>query len=422
MSIESNEPPDPPFDMMTSADDIVLSSLNGSKDKVGKNKNRKPLRGIKVSTPGSAGAISVLRRLRSAKVTGKARGRADESPGDNRGGKRTTNSTRNDKISKVLSGLRSGSFNSNLKFSMGHSVDVSNLVCCLNHEIDASVVCNENDGNTSCGFASSKDSIASAETWNVCDREIAGSGTGSEHTNMDDVVSIGFGQTSSQDGIASDKGGSGFVFGKNVNFAGVLKNPLGPVFNVQFSNIVKSNPFGRSSNDKGIGANNGGGNASVGNKLGSTVFSNQFLAVVDRFAEKLKQGSEEMALKMEFNPNFVIKQDSRKRRIEFSDVEIIKGGQACSMQLYGYFVGTSMDYRVVRGNLMRMWRIFDIEDITKTNSGVFYFKFKSEDGMKKVLKSGLWMVQNVPLVLNVWEPGIWLDKTEPSVIPIWVYV
>ncbi|GKF19743.1 RNA-directed DNA polymerase, eukaryota, reverse transcriptase zinc-binding domain protein, partial [Tanacetum coccineum] len=42
--------------------------------------------------------------------------------------------------------------------------------------------------------------------------------------------------------------------------------------------------------------------------------------------------------------------------------------------------------------------------------------------MKKVLESGPWMVQNVPVVLNVWEPGIWLEKTEPSVIPIWVCV
>nr|GEY09016.1 hypothetical protein [Tanacetum cinerariifolium] len=60
-----------------------------------------------------------------------------------------------------------------------------------------------------------------------------------------------------------------------------------------------------------------------------------------------------------------------------------------------------MDYRVVRGNLMRMWRIHDVEDITKTNSGVYYFKFKSKEGMKRVLESGLWMIQNFPLVLNV---------------------
>ena len=42
--------------------------------------------------------------------------------------------------------------------------------------------------------------------------------------------------------------------------------------------------------------------------------------------------------------------------------------------------------------------------------------------MKAVLESGPWMVNNIPLVLNVWEPGIWLEKVEPSTIPIWVCV
>lgn len=121
-------------------------------------------------------------------------------------------------------------------------------------------------------------------------------------------------------------------------------------------------------------------------------------------------------------PSSVSKLDNGGRRISFTAEEVIKGGAKCSLQLYGYFVGTSMDYRVVRANLMRMWRVHGIEEITKTNSGIFYFKFKSEDGMKNVLESGPWMVQNIPLVLNVWEPGIWLEKVEPSTIPIWVCV
>ena len=129
-----------------------------------------------------------------------------------------------------------------------------------------------------------------------------------------------------------------------------------------------------------------------------------------------------MSLKMEYVPSAVSKLENGNRRIQFTTEEVIKGGQACSLQLYGYFVGTTMDYRVVRANLMKMWRVYDIEDITKTNSGIFYFKFKSEEGMKIVLESGPWMIQNVPLVLNVWEPGIWLEKTEPSTIPIWVCV
>nr|GEX57046.1 hypothetical protein [Tanacetum cinerariifolium] len=35
---------------------------------------------------------------------------------------------------------------------------------------------------------------------------------------------------------------------------------------------------------------------------------------------------------------------------------------------------------------------------------------KNEEGIKDVLKSGSWMVNNVPLILNVWEVRIWLDK------------
>nr|GFA28005.1 hypothetical protein [Tanacetum cinerariifolium] len=104
----------------------------------------------------------------------------------------------------------------------------------------------------------------------------------------------------------------------------------------------------------GSGASSSGWNAGVGNKFGSSMLSNQFSADVDRFAEKLKHGSEEMALKMEFTPNSVIKQENGKRRKEFTAEDIVKGGQACSMQLYGYFVGTSMDYRVDGGMAVEM--------------------------------------------------------------------
>nr|GEX39893.1 hypothetical protein [Tanacetum cinerariifolium] len=102
------------------------------------------------------------------------------------------------------------------------------------------------------------------------------------------------------------------------------------------------------------------------------------------------------------------------------DIEF--GSEAWSLQLYRYFVGTSMDYRVVNGNLSMMWIKYGIESITKTSSGVFYFKLKNREGMKSVLESGPWMVNNIPLVLNAWEPNIWLEKVEPSTIPIWVCV
>nr|GEV44937.1 hypothetical protein CTI12_AA196540 [Tanacetum cinerariifolium] len=88
---------------------------------------------------------------------------------------------------------------------------------------------------------------------------------------------------------------------------------------------------------------------------------------------------EEMALNMEYVPNSVCKLKMGIWRLVFSAKEVYKGGQACSLQLYGYFVGISMDYRVVETNMMRMLRVYDIEDITKTSAGVYYLKFKSKE-------------------------------------------
>ncbi|PWA95639.1 hypothetical protein CTI12_AA048600 [Artemisia annua] len=267
--------------------------------------------------------------------------------------------------------------------------------------------------NASCGQASSRDGIAIAKTGNSVD--LAGSNQSSEHTHMEGVVKMGVVPTSDLNGITSDKGSGDFEFGKNDKAKDILKKPIGPFFKVQFGVNSLDNPFVKK-NVNNIG-NNWNSNDVRG--FGSTMLSNQFTADVDRFAEKLKQGSEDLALKMEYTPNVVSKMDNGNRRIQFSTEEVYKGGQSCALQLYGYFIGTSMDYRVVRGNLMKMRRVYGIEDITKTSSSISYFKFKSEEGMKTVLDCGPWMVQNVPLVLNTWEPGIWLEKTEPSSIPIW---
>ncbi|GKE28160.1 hypothetical protein Tco_1443544, partial [Tanacetum coccineum] len=122
---------------------------------------------------------------------------------------------------------------------------------------------------------------------------------------------------------------------------------------------------------------------------------------IESFAEKIRKGVEDRELQMSYVPQFVSKQENGTRRIDISVEDIKKGAEACYLQLYDYFVGTSMDYRVVNANLSRMWRVYGIDGITKTNSVVFYFKFKNEEGMKAVLESGPWMVNNVPLVLNI---------------------
>ncbi|PWA83312.1 hypothetical protein CTI12_AA169650 [Artemisia annua] len=451
MPTESNKPPDTLIKefriltKMTSADGIRVVSVNDAKGRRGRPRKVKKGVKIKVSTPGSvsAGAGSTLKRLRASKVSGKARDRHEVSPMDNRVGKRIITAPVNDEISKVLSDLKSGSINSHLKFAIGSTKSVSYdstsvttdkddcngndgsfiklpLDKCPSNNQSESVAkssglknCPENndmvgDGNISCNKDSSKDGITSAKTdKNVCG--IEGPNSGSEHTGMDGVVNTGAVSPTVLDGIADGKDGNSmdFEFGNNDKSRGILKKPIGPFFNVQFGKINGANPFLK----KPVGVNSKSRNDTNGKGFAATMLSNQFSADVDRFAEKLKQGSEELALKMEYFPNLVTKLENGNKRIEFSVEELVRGGQAFALQLYGYFVGTSMDYRVVYDNLMKMWRVYGIEDITKTSSGIFYFKFKNEEGMKTVLDSGPWMVQNVPFVLNFWKPGIWLDKT-----------
>nr|GFA97263.1 hypothetical protein CTI12_AA215700 [Tanacetum cinerariifolium] len=136
----------------------------------------------------------------------------------------------------------------------------------------------------------------------------------------------------------------------------------------------------------------------------------------------MRKGAEDRELQMKFVPRFVSNQSNGTNRIAISAKDIKNESEACALHLYGYFVGTSMDYRVVNANVSRMWRVYGIAEITKTSSGLFYFKFKNEEGMKAILESGPWMINYVTLVLNVWEHGIWLEKVEPSTILIWVCV
>nr|GEW54287.1 hypothetical protein [Tanacetum cinerariifolium] len=231
MPIESNKPPDPLLDelctltKMTSADDIRDASLKETKVKVVMGKLRKPSRGIKISTPGSAGAGSILRRVRSAKVSGRARERLDRSPVDFRGGKRASAAPANDEISQVLSNIKAGNI-SHLKFDMGSSSNISdslNKFDVMNKSInenDGSFIkvplekfsrneqgspvakcCGfktsldhygmDDDGNTRSGLSSLKDGIAITETGNLDGLGMAGSGISNEHTSMEDVVNTG---------------------------------------------------------------------------------------------------------------------------------------------------------------------------------------------------------------------------------------
>ncbi|GJR13403.1 putative RNA-directed DNA polymerase [Tanacetum coccineum] len=346
-------------------------------------KNRSSNVKIKIQSPGSAsaGAGAILKRLCNSKLVSLGRSRSNNSSDDDTHGKRPNSCSNpiDDVLSKVLDKI---AYDKSVSSQMVFSEKVR-----VNFKASDS-------GVEKVDFCSIKDPCLvsnDASKSNMADEEHIG------------VESI---RKDNKEGMEGVDGNSGFVFGNVEKNKGILKKPNVGLTRVQFSPSLfyKSNSVWSASN------------------AGVKSFKPDGSLNIESFAEKMRKGVEDRELQMNFALQVVSKVSEGTRRISISLDDIKKGSVECALQIYGYFVGTSMDYRVVNSNLSRMWRSYGIADITKTSAGLFYYKFKNEEGMKAVLKSSPWMVNNIPLVLNVWEPGIWLKKVEPSTIPIWVCV
>ncbi|GJT93774.1 hypothetical protein Tco_1082619 [Tanacetum coccineum] len=400
MPLESPKPPDPilkEFHTLTgmTSEDIHHKPFCPS-DEIRPPKSRGRPKGvknrpkgvkIKVQSPGSAssGAGAILKRVRNSKIIGKGRSRSESSHVDVTNGKRSNSSNIpvDDVLTKVLDRIAYDKsiseqmvFSEGVKDSMKVSSNAVKINCDVNHsgkqmvnaQNDGSFINDPirtiNDENVKQGVRSDK--VVSSEEFNMVDG-LFSTNVASGH-NMADVEHVVDPSTINVENEVhgSGIGEAGFVFGDSQKSKGILKKPSVGLTSIHFGprlfNKVNSSSVWNASN-KGV-----------------NVFKYAGALNIESFAEKMKKGVEERELQMNFAPQFVSKQENGSRRIDISveDIEV------------------------------------DIKD------WVYYFKFKSEEGMKAVFESGPWMVNNVPLVLNVWEPGIWLEKVEPSLIPIWV--
>nr|GEY62154.1 hypothetical protein [Tanacetum cinerariifolium] len=242
--------------------------------KVVKGKLRKPYRGgrIKVSTPSSSsdGAGHMLTRLRSAKISGKARVRVDSSPLDNRGGRRVVSSPENDVIKKVLSDVRSGAID-NLKFSIGSSIDNIDSKCSMN--------CNSNVNEVNIGLNFINDGSFIKEP--LC-------------PSNDSVIDI-----DSESPVAFSSVVKDSVEPARTSDVGMLVmltlSLWFPLLMLRHEWILRLGRWIALKNLYGFG---------------SRMMYNQYSTAADSFAEKLKQGVEELVLKIKYMPNSISKLDN----------------------------------------------------------------------------------------------------------------
>ncbi|MFS8013768.1 putative transcription factor interactor and regulator CCHC(Zn) family [Helianthus anomalus] len=138
------------------------------------------------------------------------------------------------------------------------------------------------------------------------------------------------------------------------------------------------------------------------------------------YAEQIKCNQAENKVHLEYIPPVITPKG--KCRVILTEEDMAFSAKVFPLYLYGYFLGTSMDFNKVNLSLRRLWKAFDISDISKGSNGFYYFKFSSEEGLNGVLENGPWLINNIPILLNRWEPGICIESIEPNIIPLWVTV
>ncbi|PWA40382.1 hypothetical protein CTI12_AA568030 [Artemisia annua] len=108
--------------------------------------------------------------------------------------------------------------------------------------------------------------------------------------------------------------------------------------------------------------------------------------------------SEEFESKLSLIPTAI---EEGRDVVIFDDEMVNEGSVKWNLTLCGQFVGPKMNYLELKYNIGRMWARH-IEDLNQ------------------VLESGIWLVNNRPLVVQLWNPSVNIVNTEPEVLPVWV--
>ncbi|GKC16259.1 RNA-directed DNA polymerase, eukaryota, reverse transcriptase zinc-binding domain protein [Tanacetum coccineum] len=137
------------------------------------------------------------------------------------------------------------------------------------------------------------------------------------------------------------------------------------------------------------------------------------------FISALTGGSVSGDNKLKFVPGYV---NNEGREVAKTDPVLENGSTKWNMTVIGHLVGYQMSYREIMGNLRRMWRPYEFDDIIMNNSGLYFCKFKSHDGMQTVIENGPWLVDNKPFFVQKWEPGLCMSKPELTKAPLWVKI
>ena len=88
--------------------------------------------------------------------------------------------------------------------------------------------------------------------------------------------------------------------------------------------------------------------------------------------------------------------------------------------LVGQFLDKRLPFPVVRSLVNRLWGKREMPNISTTENGLFFFRFKDPEARDWVMDAGPWHLAGRPFILRAWKPGMDMLNIQLSSIPIWV--
>ncbi|KAL0347743.1 UNVERIFIED_CONTAM: hypothetical protein Scaly_1790300 [Sesamum calycinum] len=101
-----------------------------------------------------------------------------------------------------------------------------------------------------------------------------------------------------------------------------------------------------------------------------------------------------------------------------SPVIVAQGSQRWHSTAVGYFLGRKPYFPHLESYVRSNWR--DLQQISGTSSGFYFFRFKTRAAMEEIIEEGPWLFQGQPIVLQCWEQGMSLRRQKHTQIPVWV--
>ncbi|KAL9228003.1 hypothetical protein vseg_003627 [Gypsophila vaccaria] len=85
-----------------------------------------------------------------------------------------------------------------------------------------------------------------------------------------------------------------------------------------------------------------------------------------------------------------------------------------------FILGANPHATIIEGFIRRIWTRFNIDKLSFLPNGIFLVRFKTLEMKEQVLKSGHYLFDNKPMIVNPWTEELELHKTEVKNVPVWI--